>query len=94
MASPSLSVGAVRAIFLGETTQEAVLQVLELKKIIPSGQNVPQTERYRMVLSDSRHYQQSMLSTQLNGLVKEQKVQTGCLVRLQEYVVNDVAQKR
>lgn len=96
MASPygGLSVGSVKSIYAGETTQEAVLQVLELKKIVPSGQNVPQTERYRMVLSDSRHYQQSMLSTQLNVLVKEQKVQTGCLVRLLEYVVNDVAQKR
>ncbi|EME26268.1 Replication factor A protein 1 [Galdieria sulphuraria] len=92
--SHALSVGSVKAIYAGETTQQAVLQVLELKKIIPSGQNVPQTERYRMVLSDSRHYQQSMLSTQLNALVREQKVQTGCLVRLLEYVVNDVAQKR
>eukprot|EP00871_Galdieria_phlegrea_P004639 jgi/Galph1/5176/GphlegSOOS_G3819.1 len=90
----SLSVGAIQAIYSRETNQEAVLQVLELKKIIPNGQAAPQTERYRTVLSDSRHYQQSMLSTQLNTLVKEQKVQTGCLVRLLEYVVNDVAQKR
>ena len=51
-------------------------------------------ERYRLVLSDSRYTQQAMLATQLNEMVRDKRVVTNCVVRLTDYICNNVQGRR
>jgi hypothetical protein len=48
----------------------------------------------RLVISDSVHYQQAMLTTQLNHLIESKQLQTFAVVRLKEFICNTVASRR
>ncbi|KAL1315842.1 replication protein A 70 kDa DNA-binding subunit A-like [Arachis hypogaea] len=59
-----------------------ILQVMDFK-LVQSQQN--NTERFRLVLSDGSHYQQSMLATQKNDLIHSGKLQRGSIIVLNQY---------
>lgn len=51
-------------------------------------------DRWRLVLSDGKHYAQSMLATQQNEMITSGELQELCLVSLTDYIVNIVQNKR
>lgn len=51
-------------------------------------------ERFRIVLSDVKNYIQSMLATQLNHVVKEDKLKRGSFLRLKQFQQQEVKGKR
>ncbi len=82
---PPLSRGAVRALVGGATELRPVLQVMDVKQIGAAGAPAaPAAERFRLIVSDGEHYQQAMLATQLNDLVKRGDVSKNCVVRVEE----------
>lgn len=94
MAPGKLTEGGVMVICKRESTAEAfqpVVQVIDLKLVNTAQQSG--SERYRLLLSDGTHYQQGMLGTQLNELVKSGKLQKGSIVRLRQYVCNPVQER-
>ncbi|KAG6577754.1 Replication protein A 70 kDa DNA-binding subunit C, partial [Cucurbita argyrosperma subsp. sororia] len=89
-----LTEGAVMVICKRESSAETfqpVVQVIDLKLVNTTQQSG--SERYRLLLSDGTHYQQGMLGTQLNGLVKSGKLQKGSIVQLRQYVCNPVQER-
>ena len=68
----SLTNGAVLAL-VNETQEAAVfhptMQILDNKKIGGSA-NGTGGDRYRVIISDGRHFAQSMVTTQLNELIE------------------------
>lgn len=52
------------------------------------------SERWRLVLSDGKHYAQSMLATQQNEMITNGGLQELCIVKLTDYIVNVVQNKR
>jgi replication factor A1 len=88
----NLTPGAIKTMCFTSEELQPVLQVIDLK-LVQSSQNST-SERYRLVLSDGSFYQQGMLATQMNQLVKEQKLQKGSVVRLTQYVCNDVQNRK
>jgi len=95
-----LTRGAVEAIHKGTNVTSPVLQVMDVKKILgPNGQATT-PERYRLMISDGEHFQQAMLATQLNDLVKDggspadRKLVPKCVIRLHEYICNTVHSRR
>jgi replication factor A1 len=92
-----LTPGVIRAIHDSEVQpvpgyENPILQVLAVKKInstAPTG-----TERWRVVLSDGNHFIQSMLATQLNPLVQSNEIQKGVFIRLLQYTMNKMKDKR
>jgi replication factor A1 len=69
-----------------------VLQVLAVKKITSTAQN--SAERWRVVLSDGTHFIQSMLATQLNPMVNNNEIVKGVLIRLGQYTMNKMKDKK
>ncbi|KAJ1396889.1 Zinc finger, CCHC-type [Sesbania bispinosa] len=67
---------------------QPVLQVIDLK-LLQSQQNSA-VERYRLVMSDGKYYQQGMLATQKNELVRSRSLQKGSVVRLTQFICNVV----
>jgi enterochelin esterase-like enzyme len=51
-------------------------------------------ERFRLILSDGVHWAQAMLATQLNDLVKNDQIQVHTVLRLQEFIVNNVQNRK
>lgn len=87
-----LSAGAVAQISeVGGEVTHPVVQINDLRPV-STAQN--STERYRMLLSDGIHTQQAMLATQLNPMVKSGSLQTGSIVRLNEYICNQIQGRR
>ncbi|KAJ4779252.1 Replication A 70 kDa DNA-binding subunit [Rhynchospora pubera] len=87
-----LTSGAVAVISEGGGEgMQPVLQISDVRQV-STAQNT--TERYRMLLSDGAHTQQAMLATQLNSLVKEGNLQAGSIVRLNEYICNEIQGRR
>lgn len=70
-----------------------ILQVLTVKEL-NSNPTSGAPKRYRVVLSDSINYAQSMLSTQLNHLVAENKLQKGAFVQLTQFTVNVMKERK
>jgi replication factor A1 len=68
---------------------EPVIQVLSIKRVTSAS-----GDRYRIILSDGLHYIQSMLATQLNGMVNENEINRLAIVRLKSFTVNKVQEKR
>lgn len=94
MAPSKLTEGAVMVICKRESSAETfqpILQVIDLKLVNTSQQSG--SERFRLLVSDGTHYQQGMLGTQLNELVKSGKLQIGSIVRLRQYVCNPVQER-
>eukprot|EP01114_Cavostelium_apophysatum_P012658 TRINITY_DN2887_c0_g1_i1.p1 TRINITY_DN2887_c0_g1~~TRINITY_DN2887_c0_g1_i1.p1 ORF type:complete len:632 (+),score=173.17 TRINITY_DN2887_c0_g1_i1:130-2025(+) len=95
MAVPSLTQGAIKALYTEAPISNPLVQVIDIKKISgtnPSSQS-PQ-DRYRLVISDGIHYQQAMLATQLNNLVIENQIQVRCIIKLVDFICNTVHHKR
>lgn len=87
-----LSAGAVAQI--SEGGGEVTHPVLQIRDLRPVSTAQNSTERYRMLLSDGTHTQQAMLATQLNPMVKSGSLQTGSIVRLNEYICNQIQGRR
>jgi len=90
----SLTPGAIKEICGANCSSslKPVLQVIDLKLV--QSQQANNTERYRLVLSDGSFYQQGMLATQMNELVHSAKLQKGSVVRLTQFICNDVQNRK
>ncbi|KAK5987089.1 Replication factor A protein 1 [Cladobotryum mycophilum] len=67
-----------------------VMQCLQIKQMAPSAQG---GDRYRLVMSDGRHYVQTMLATQANHVVHDGKLVRGCFARIKQYTPNNLKGK-
>ncbi|KAM3399754.1 hypothetical protein ACQJBY_004908 [Aegilops geniculata] len=95
--TPRLTAGAVREIWElpdGPGTIQPVLQVADLRAVTTKNPVGHQSERYRMLLSDGVHSQQSMLSTNHNHLVKTGALRQGSIVHLQDITCNTIQNRR
>ena len=71
-----------------DTSGQPVVQVLELKSI------KNQNERFRLVLNDGEFYQQAMLGSQMNELVKREEVRPGTICKLNSFICQAMGAKR
>uniref|UniRef100_A0A1A8MUB1 Replication protein A subunit n=1 Tax=Nothobranchius pienaari TaxID=704102 RepID=A0A1A8MUB1_9TELE len=82
---PKLSEGAIEALANGSGWNDAVLQLVNIRKI-EGGSGIP---RFRVMMSDGRHTLSSfMLSTQLNYLAEENILAPNCVCILKKHVTN------
>ncbi|XP_053177158.1 replication protein A 70 kDa DNA-binding subunit [Scomber japonicus] len=80
-----LSEGAIEALSNGNGGNDAVLQLVNIRKI--DGGNGP--ARFRVMMSDGQHSLSSfMLSTQLNFMAEENKLAPNCICILKRHVTN------
>ncbi|KAG5518244.1 hypothetical protein PMAC_003040 [Pneumocystis sp. 'macacae'] len=88
-----VSVGSLKPILNTQpgALQKPIFQVLQVKKLTSVNNGV---ERYRVVLSDSIHYAQSMLASQKNELVVSGKLHKGAIVELTQFSVNMMKERR
>lgn len=92
-ALPPLSAGAIERIYqTKDTSLTPVLQIVELKQI--NANNGTGVTRYRLQISDGVRYQQAMLATQLNNCVAEGALQVNSVVRMRDFICNEVSGKR
>lgn len=69
-----------------------MLQCLHVKHIEGKGGNG--SDRYRIVLSDIRHFVQCMLGTQANPIIRDTGLQRGSIVRLRQYTASNYKGKK
>lgn len=88
-----ISVGSLKPILNSQpgALQTPIFQVLQVRKLTLVSNGV---ERYRIVLSDSIHYVQSMLASQKNDLVVSGKLQKGSIVQLIQFSVNMMKERK
>ncbi|XP_070761828.1 replication protein A 70 kDa DNA-binding subunit isoform X2 [Enoplosus armatus] len=80
-----LSEGAIEALSNGSGGNDAVLQLVNIRKI--DGGSGP--ARFRVMMSDGRHTLSSfMLSTQLNRMAEENRLAPNCICILKRHVTN------
>jgi len=92
---PPLTKGCVKQIYLNQQVDYPVVQVIDVKKIQSNAaQTSSQPERYRLVISDGVHYQQAMLATQLNDMIRNNIIDSRCVIKLNEYVCNTIHNRR
>lgn len=87
----NLTEGAIATMTSGEaqgTGVKPVLQVADIRIVNTQNSSNNSTERYRILLSDGSYYQQGMLATQRNDLVRSGRLQKGSIVQLTEFVCN------
>ena len=91
-----LTRGAISHIYETQSTDmKAVLQIVELKKISSNNNVNPSAPpRFRLVVSDGEKSQDAMLATQLNQRVVNNEVKVNSLIRLEDYICNQVGTKR
>ncbi|WRT67698.1 uncharacterized protein IL334_004670 [Kwoniella shivajii] len=90
MASP-LTAGFCELVFNSAEAPEGVqptLQVLSVKKINAPGASGQ--DRYRLILSDGKHFIQAMIATQLNHMVESKELDKNVLIKMTGYVTNAV----
>lgn len=87
----SLTAGAIRNIFNNKVDGNPLVQIIDVKKISNPKNN---SERYRLVISDGQHYQQSMLATQLNHMVTDGPIKEYCVIQLTEFICSEVANRK
>ncbi|KAJ1255412.1 hypothetical protein BS78_K240600 [Paspalum vaginatum] len=90
-----LTTGAVAAITEhvdGNGTLQPVLQVMDVR-LVPNKQN-PNSERFRMVLSDGVHTLQSMLATAENPRVRDGTIKKGTVIHLKEFTCSTIQTRR
>jgi len=86
MSLSNLTRGALAKICQGEDVADPVLQVLGHKAIAGSGQ-----ERFRLLLNDGDYSNSfSMLGTQLNNLIHEDKIPQFTLIKVKKHMCNQV----
>ncbi|KAK4089691.1 hypothetical protein ACCO45_006025 [Purpureocillium lilacinum] len=94
-AASSLSKGSLDVIFNDPDKAQKmfpvpVMQCLQIKQMAPSAQG---GDRYRLVMSDGDNYVQTMLATQANHVVHENKLVRGCFCRIKQYTPNNLKGK-
>lgn len=68
-----------------------ILQVIDIRRIgQQNANNQPTADRWRVVLSDGVHLQQTMLATQLNELITSNTLKLNNIVRVEDWMVNFV----
>ncbi|KAM1787213.1 hypothetical protein FF1_037355 [Malus domestica] len=79
---------------LNDGSFQPILQVMDVKLVHTAARNGAQPgqdkERYRVVISDGSHYQQGMLGTQKNTLVRQGMLQSGSIVCLKQFTCNAI----
>ncbi|XP_051224702.1 replication protein A 70 kDa DNA-binding subunit C [Lolium perenne] len=98
-APPPLAAGAVKEIAElpnGPGTTQPVLQAADVRPVTAKGAaaGVQQSERFRMLVSDGVHSLQSMLSTDLNHLVRDGTLRPGSIVQLMDIMCNTIQGRR
>ncbi|CAM0958420.1 unnamed protein product [Alopecurus aequalis] len=103
MDAPQLTPGAVKEIWDlpdGPGTIQPVLQVADLRPVTTkaaaaaNATAAKHSERFRLLLSDGVHSQQSMLSTDHNHLVRDGTLRPGSIVQLQDITCNTIQKRR
>lgn len=92
-----LTSGAISRIYTTrDTSGKPLVQVVELKRLITSANAgaAAKDDRYRLAVSDGEHFMQAMLATQLNHLVTEKEVMSNSIVRLNDFISQEVSSKR
>ncbi len=56
--------------------------------------NGSNNERFRLAMSDGQQWMSGMLATQLNELVKSKQIGIGVMLRVDEFITNDLQGKR
>lgn len=89
-----IHVGSLEAIFTDRPgrVQDPVVQCVQIKPMQTSGG--ADSERYRVVFSDTKNYVQTMLATSLNDEIHNNRLQKGVIVQLLTYQANNVKGKR
>ena len=72
-----------------QNLQKPVLQVLSVTPLQISG-----SERYRLEISDGTHKISGMLATQHNDLIKSQRLKPFSVIRIRDYITNEVQSKQ
>ena len=85
--------GAVQRIYLYDTTPGSVVQVLDIRRLSTAGNSMA-VVRFRLVVSDGRHYQQAVVVTELNARIESGEVETLGLIKLTEVSCQVVAGRR
>ncbi|XP_061538402.1 replication protein A 70 kDa DNA-binding subunit isoform X1 [Phycodurus eques] len=81
----TLTEGAIEALSSGNCGNDAVLQLVSIRKI--EGGSGP--ARFRVMMSDGRHTMSSfMLCTQLNCMAEDNQLSPNCIVLLKRHVTN------
>jgi replication factor A1 len=65
--------------------------VIDVKEI---ASNNGAATRHRLVISDGEHYMQAMLATQLNDLVEGNQLAAHCVIKLSEFICNQVQARK
>eukprot|EP00727_Mastigamoeba_balamuthi_P013165 m51a1_g8471 putative replication protein a 70 kda dna-binding subunit (646) ;mRNA; f:485091-487370 len=95
MSVPPLTSGAIaRMNQPGDRVQGPILQVIDVKSITAAVPSPNANDRYRLLVSDGVHLQQAMLGSQLNQVVKSGQVVTGTVIRVEEYTVSVVKDRK
>eukprot|EP01134_Creolimax_fragrantissima_P000499 CFRG0499T1 len=93
-----LTPDAIRTIFFEEgeahTMIGAQVQIVTMKKVQQNGANPNAPERWRLCISDGKHFLAAMLATQLNGLVSEGHLRKGTIIKLNNYICNTVRERK
>lgn len=93
MEVPALSSGSVSHIYATrDVSSEPILQVVDLKQIVSNKPN--EGPRYRLSVSDGSHFLQAMIATQLTSLVTDGSLQLNAVIRMIDYILQDVKDKR
>ncbi|MGH0165031.1 UNVERIFIED_CONTAM: hypothetical protein FKN15_048009 [Acipenser sinensis] len=89
--SDKLTPGAIRTIAKGDQIQNAVLQVINIRRI----EGAAGLQRFRLLMSDGVNTLSSfMLATQMNDLVEQKEIAANCICRIKKYIVNTLKDGR
>lgn len=86
-----LTKGCVAKYNSGAKVENGVLQCFQVRKI--EGKPGTQT-RYKLTVSDGQFYMSAMLTTANNYLVEENKLGNGTILRVNEYLLQPIADQR
>jgi replication factor A1 len=87
-----LSEGILHEILVQERrSNRPVLQIVQIQEIHPKAN---ETKRYRVALSDGRHYSSAMCSQALNTEIANEVVKVHHIIRLNRYTVNESTGKK
>lgn len=86
-----IDAGSITAIFEGgkDAKEHPLVQCVQIKPIANG-----ETERYRVIFSDTKNYIQTMLATAANHHITGGSMKTGCFVKLLGYQANNVKGKK
>ncbi|PXF44836.1 Replication protein A 70 kDa DNA-binding subunit [Gracilariopsis chorda] len=78
----------------GQATGEPLLQVVDMKLISPANPaSTTNAPRYRFGLSDGVHFMQAITASQLTTLITEGRLKSLSLIRLKEFICNNINNK-